>query len=34
VRFYQLPPKDGQNRYLLVHLTAAGQVADQDPAAK
>jgi CubicO group peptidase (beta-lactamase class C family) len=32
VRFYQLPPKDGQNRYLLVHLTAAGQVADQDPA--
>jgi hypothetical protein len=32
VRLYRLPPKDGQDRYLLVHLTADGLVADQDPA--
>ena len=34
VRFYRLPPKDGQERYLLVHLTAAGLVADLDPGAR
>ena len=34
VRFYRLPPKDGQERYLLVHLTADGLVADQDPGAR
>jgi CubicO group peptidase (beta-lactamase class C family) len=31
VRFYRLPPKDGRERYLLVHLTADGMVADLDP---
>ena len=32
VRYYRLPPKDDQERYLLVHLTAEGLVADMDPA--
>ena len=34
VRYYLLPPTDGHNRYLLVHLTAEGLVADLDPAAR
>ena len=34
VRYYRLPPKDGHERYLLVHLTAEGLVADLDPAAR
>ena len=34
VRFYRLPPKDGQERYLLVHLTAEGLVADLDPVSR
>ena len=31
VRYYRLAPKDGRERYLLVHLTAEGLVADLDP---
>ncbi|MEO8201556.1 MAG: serine hydrolase domain-containing protein [Gemmatimonadota bacterium] len=31
VRMYRLPKKDGRERYLLVHLTKEGQVADADP---
>ena len=31
VRMYRLPPENGQERYLLVHLTADGKVADLDP---
>lgn len=34
VRFYRLPPKDGRERYLLVHLTAEGLVADLDPGSR